>query len=52
VFKRRPLTIAAAIGVCLTALAATFAQGMLVERADWLTPMITEFLDAPMPEAE
>jgi pimeloyl-ACP methyl ester carboxylesterase len=24
----------------------------LIERADWLTPMITEFLDAPMPEAD
>jgi pimeloyl-ACP methyl ester carboxylesterase len=24
----------------------------LVERADWLTPMTTEFLDAPMPEAK
>jgi pimeloyl-ACP methyl ester carboxylesterase len=24
----------------------------LLERADWLTPMITEFLDAPMPKAE
>lgn len=24
----------------------------LVERAEWLTPMVTEFLDAPMPQAE
>jgi hypothetical protein len=24
----------------------------LVDRADWLTPMITEFLDAPTPEAK
>jgi pimeloyl-ACP methyl ester carboxylesterase len=24
----------------------------LVERADWLTPMITEFLEAPMPEVK
>jgi hypothetical protein len=24
----------------------------LRNRADWLTSMITEFLDAPMPEAE
>jgi pimeloyl-ACP methyl ester carboxylesterase len=24
----------------------------LVERAEWLTPMVAEFLDAPMPEAE
>ena len=24
----------------------------LVERAAWLTPMVTEFLDAPMPEAQ
>jgi hypothetical protein len=24
----------------------------LVERAGWLLPMIGEFLDAPMPEAE
>jgi pimeloyl-ACP methyl ester carboxylesterase len=24
----------------------------LVERADWLTPMVTEFLDAPVPEAK
>jgi hypothetical protein len=23
----------------------------LVHRADWLVPMVTEFLDAPMPEA-
>lgn len=24
----------------------------LVDRADWLAPMVTEFLDAPDPEAE
>jgi hypothetical protein len=24
----------------------------LLERSDWLTPMITEFLDAPMPKAK
>jgi hypothetical protein len=27
-------------------------QVSLVERADWLTPMVAEFLDAPMPEAK
>jgi len=25
---------------------------MLVDRADWLVPMIEAFLDAPMPEAK
>ena len=47
-------TVAVALGLCLARLAVLpgTTHVTLIERAAWLTPMVTEFLDAPMPQAE